>query len=68
MIWMRHFDLTLNSFSMLDYDVLKVYVGVRNVVLRIRSKIPPSGRRPEQDAILLGAHIDSALPAPGAAE
>lgn len=53
----------------MDHAVLKLYRGIRNVILRVSAKNPPSGKSGiEQNAILLGAHIDSTLPAPGAAE
>jgi hypothetical protein len=52
----------------MDHDVLKMYGGVTNIILRIKAKLSSSGESPKQDAILLGAHIDSTLPAPGAAE
>lgn len=49
--------------------MLKVYKGVRNVILKVSAYEPPSGpKRTDTDAILLGAHIDSTLPAPGAAD
>lgn len=52
----------------MDHDVLKVYKGITNVIFRVRAKEPPSGRRVTKDAMLLGSHIDSTLPAPGAAD
>lgn len=52
-------------FTIADHDVLKLYAGVRNVIMRISAK---QGIRGEKDAVLLGSHIDSTLPAPGAAE
>lgn len=55
-------------FTIMDHDVLKIYNGVRNVIMRIRAKNPPSGKRIDKDAVLLNSHIDSTLPAPGAAE
>lgn len=48
----------------MDHDVLKVYKGITNVILRIQAK----GAARMKDAVLLGSHIDSTLPAPGAAE
>lgn len=57
-----------NRFTIMDHDILKVYKGITNVILRIRAKSPPSVKRIEKDAVLLGSHIDSTLPAPGAAE
>lgn len=51
----------------MEHDVLKMYAGVLNVIMRISAKSPPSGKKVD-DALLLGSHIDSTLPAPGAAE
>jgi hypothetical protein len=55
-------------FTLMDHDVLKVYKGITNIIFQIRAKEPPSGHRADKDAMLLGAHIDSTLPAPGAAD
>lgn len=52
----------------MDHDVLKVYAGIVNIILKVRAKNPPSGKPAEADTILLGSHIDSTLPSPGAAE
>lgn len=52
----------------MGHDVLKVYAGIQNIILQVRAKNPPSPRKQEKDAILLGSHIDSTLPSPGAAE
>lgn len=53
----------------MSHDVLKLYAGIANIVLKISAKEPPSGKPDgKQDAILLNAHIDSTLPSPGAAE
>ena len=59
----------IHRFNILEHDVLKLYQGIRNVILRVSPK-PGTGLRAQdgKDAILLGAHIDSTLPAPGAAE
>ncbi|ORX35606.1 hypothetical protein BD324DRAFT_660481 [Kockovaella imperatae] len=57
-----------HMFNILDHDILKVYTGVRNVILEIRAKHPTSGRRVEKDGILLASHIDSTLPSKGAAD
>ncbi len=57
-----------DRFSIMGHDVLKVYAGIRNVVLQIRAKKPITPRTLKKDAILLGSHIDSTLPSPGAAE
>ena len=45
----------------MDHDVLKIYNGITNVILRIRSS-------DSNASLLLGSHIDSTLPAPGAAD
>lgn len=53
----------------MSHDVLKVYTGVTNVILKVSAKNPPSGKPDgSKDAVLLNAHIDSTLPSPGAAE
>ncbi|TXT09032.1 hypothetical protein VHUM_02506 [Vanrija humicola] len=57
-----------HMFSIMDHDVLKVYAGITNVVLKIKAKNPPSGKSEGPDAVLLGAHIDSTLPSPGASD
>ncbi len=54
-----------HRFSILDHDVLKMYEGISNVIMRISA---PGRQRGDKDTVLLGSHIDSALPAPGAAE
>jgi len=50
----------------MDHEVLKVYSGITNVILRISSL--KKVKTIETGAILLGAHIDSTIPSPGAAE
>ncbi|BEJ13055.1 hypothetical protein CspHIS471_0302290 [Cutaneotrichosporon sp. HIS471] len=57
-----------HEFSIMGHDVLKVYAGIRNVVLQIRAKNPITPRTVKKDAILVGSHIDSTLPSPGAAD
>ncbi|WWC94440.1 hypothetical protein V866_001285 [Kwoniella sp. B9012] len=61
-----------HSFDILDHEVLKAYNGITNIILKLSAKNPPSynetAKRPEKDAILLGAHMDSTLPSPGAAD
>lgn len=52
----------------MGHDVLKVYAGIQNIILQIRAKQPFTARTLDKDAILLGSHIDSTLPSPGAAE
>lgn len=43
--------------------MLKVYSGIRNIILRVSTP----GRN-SSNALLLGSHIDSTLPSPGAAD
>jgi hypothetical protein len=50
-------------FNILDHDLLKIYSGVRNIIFRISTP----GRN-SSNALLLGSHIDSTLPSPGAAD
>lgn len=54
----------------MDHAVLKAYRGIGNVILQISGV--NTTRTIEGDlmnnAVLLNAHIDSALPSPGAAE
>ncbi|WVQ67426.1 uncharacterized protein L199_005623 [Kwoniella botswanensis] len=61
-----------HSFDILDHEVLKAYNGITNIILKLSAKNPPSynetAKRPEKDAVLLGAHMDSTLPSPGAAD
>ncbi|KAL7420634.1 hypothetical protein Q5752_004585 [Cryptotrichosporon argae] len=58
-----------HAFSLIGHDVLKLYAGITNVVLKISALDPPSGPSAhDDDSILLGAHIDSTLPSPGAAD
>lgn len=52
----------------MSHDVLKLYAGIANVILKISAKNPPSGKITDKDSLLLGSHIDSTLPSPGAAE
>ncbi|ORY22823.1 hypothetical protein BCR39DRAFT_550650 [Naematelia encephala] len=61
-VWVQKGD-GFHAFNILDHEVLKVYKGIRNVILKISSRSTGG-----KDAILLGAHIDSTLPAPGAAD
>ncbi|WRT66692.1 uncharacterized protein IL334_003653 [Kwoniella shivajii] len=61
-----------HSFDIIDHAVLKAYNGITNIILRMKAINPPSFNasavKVEKDAILLGSHIDSTLPAPGAAD
>ncbi|WWC88985.1 uncharacterized protein L201_003900 [Kwoniella dendrophila CBS 6074] len=61
-----------HSFDILDHEVLKAYNGITNIILKLTAFNPPSynetAPKPKKDAILLGSHIDSTLPAPGAAD
>ena len=50
----------------MGHEVLKVYSGITNVILRMSAK--GKVKMMEKDAILLGAHIDSTLSSPGASE
>lgn len=53
----------------MDHDVLKLYSGITNVILKVSAHQPPSGKSGDRkDSVLLGSHIDSTLPSPGAAE
>lgn len=52
----------------MSHDVLKLYAGITNIILKVSAKSPPSGKTIGKDSVLLGAHIDSTLPSPGAAE
>ncbi|ODO08317.1 hypothetical protein L198_00041 [Cryptococcus wingfieldii CBS 7118] len=62
----------LHAFEILDHEVLKSYTGISNIILKISAFHPPSydihNPKPDKDAILLGAHIDSTFPSPGAAD
>ncbi|WVQ77899.1 hypothetical protein IAR50_007604 [Cryptococcus sp. DSM 104548] len=61
-----------HAFEILDHEVLKSYTGISNVILKISAFHPPSydahNPKADKDAILLGAHIDSTFPSPGAAD
>jgi hypothetical protein len=52
----------------MSHDVLKLYAGITNIILKVAAKNPPSGKTNVNDTVLLGSHIDSTLPSPGAAE
>ncbi len=51
----------------MDHAVLKSYQGIRNIIFRIAPQgyVQTPGVK---DAVLLNAHIDSALPSKGSAE
>ncbi|KAK8864706.1 hypothetical protein IAR55_001960 [Kwoniella newhampshirensis] len=70
--WWAQKGSGFHAFEILDHEVLKAYVGVANIILQITSIHPPSYNASaphlDQDAILLGAHIDSTMPSPGAAD
>lgn len=59
-------------FEIIDHEVLKGYGGISNIILRIAAFHPPSYNvsqpKVEKDAILLGSHIDSTMPSPGASD
>jgi hypothetical protein len=54
----------------MDHAVLKSYRGIGNIILQIGgvNTTRTIEGDPINNAILLNAHIDSALPSPGAAE
>ncbi|WWC69875.1 uncharacterized protein I206_103818 [Kwoniella pini CBS 10737] len=70
--WWSQQGSGFHSFDILDHEVLKAYNGITNIILRLSSVHPPSYNssipKQQKDAILLGSHIDSTLPAPGAAD
>ena len=49
---------------MMGYRLYKTYVDLTNIVVRI-SDGTPAGK---QHAVVVNAHVDSTLPAPGAAD
>ncbi|WVR06737.1 hypothetical protein IAU60_003772 [Kwoniella sp. DSM 27419] len=61
-----------HTFDILDHEVLKAYSGIGNVIFKISANHPPSYNASaptiEKDTVLLGSHIDSTMPAPGAAD
>jgi hypothetical protein len=59
-----------SRFDIMDHAVLKAYRGIGNVILQISgvNTTRTIEGDPMNNAILLNAHIDSALPSPGAAE
>lgn len=54
----------------MDHAVLKSYRGIGNIILQVGGVNTTRTIEgiPMNNAILLNAHIDSALPSPGAAE
>ncbi|WWD16980.1 hypothetical protein CI109_101414 [Kwoniella shandongensis] len=70
--WWAQKGSGFHAFEILEHEVLKAYVGVANIILQITAIHPPScnasASHLDQDAILLGAHIDSTMPSPGAAD
>ncbi|WVQ80122.1 hypothetical protein IAT38_002223 [Cryptococcus sp. DSM 104549] len=70
--WFHQKGSGFHAFEIIDHEVLKAYVGISNIILKISAFHPPSYNvsQPhlEQDAILLGAHIDSTMPSPGASD
>ncbi|KAJ9107223.1 hypothetical protein QFC20_003758 [Naganishia adeliensis] len=68
-VWYQKGD-GMHQFDIMDHAVLKAYRGIGNIILQISGV--NTTRTIEGDlmnnAILLNAHIDSALPSPGAAD
>ncbi|WVO15261.1 hypothetical protein L204_102917 [Cryptococcus depauperatus] len=70
--WWHQKGSGFHAFEILDHEVLKGYVGISNIILKISAFHPPSlntsAPRLEKDAVLLGSHIDSTLSSPGASD
>ncbi|WVQ99736.1 hypothetical protein IAU59_006878 [Kwoniella sp. CBS 9459] len=72
--WWEQKGSGYHAFDIVDHEVLKAYSGVTNIILKISARHPPSynasqtGHSQKKDAILLGAHMDSTMPSPGAAD
>lgn len=68
-VWWQQGD-GLHQFDIMGHAVLKSYQGISNIILRIAD--PNSTHTidgtPIRNAVLLNAHIDSALPSRGAAD
>lgn len=68
-VWWQQGD-GLHQFDIMGHAVLKSYQGISNIILRIAD--PNSTHTidgtPMRNAVLLNAHIDSALPSRGAAD
>lgn len=60
----------LSRFDIMDHAVLKAYRGIGNIILQVGGVNTTRTLEgdPMNNAVLLNAHIDSALPSPGAAE
>ncbi|KIR69961.1 hypothetical protein I310_06278 [Cryptococcus deuterogattii CA1014] len=70
--WWHQKGSGFHAFEIIDHEVLKGYGGISNIILRIAAFHPPSYNvsqpKVEKDAILLGSHIDSTMPSPGASD
>ncbi|KAJ9121564.1 hypothetical protein QFC22_002183 [Naganishia vaughanmartiniae] len=68
-LWYQKGD-GMHQFDIMDHAVLKSYRGIGNVILQIGgvNTTRTIEGDPINNAILLNAHIDSALPSPGAAD
>ncbi|OXG17593.1 hypothetical protein C367_05083 [Cryptococcus neoformans Ze90-1] len=70
--WWHQKGSGFHAFEIIDHEVLKGYGGISNIILRITAFHPPSYNisqpKVEKDAILLGSHIDSTMPSPGASD
>ncbi|WVF71126.1 hypothetical protein IAT40_005923 [Kwoniella sp. CBS 6097] len=72
--WWEQKGSGYHAFDIIDHEVLKAYSGITNIILKISAHNPPSYNGSasvqdnKKDAVLLGAHIDSTMPSPGAAD
>ncbi|KAJ9119852.1 hypothetical protein QFC24_005566 [Naganishia onofrii] len=68
-LWYQKGD-GMHQFDIMDHAVLKSYRGIGNIILQIGgvNTTRTIEGDPINNAILLNAHIDSALPSPGAAD
>jgi Zn-dependent M28 family amino/carboxypeptidase len=62
-VWWQQGDGS-HRFNILDHDVLKTYSGLSNIILRISN----GSEVAKQSALLLNAHIDSAITGPGSSD
>lgn len=59
----------VHQFDIMEHPVLKSYQGIQNIILRFSPTTKPAAAMEiKQDAVLLNAHIDSALPSKGSAD
>ena len=54
-----------HRFDFMAKVVMKQYIDIENVVVRISSRVNPASK---DNAILVNGHLDSTLPSPGAAD